>query len=58
MESNGEELISLFWVGTFIMLFLAFGLIFLVVSYQRHFFRMKREEAENMLKVSLESEKK
>jgi len=57
MESNGEELISLFWVGTFIMLFLAFGLIFLVVSYQRHFFRMKREEAENMLKVSLESEK-
>ncbi len=57
MNNNGEEIISLFWIGTFVMLFLALGLIVLVVSYQRHFFRMKREEAENMLKASLESEK-
>lgn len=56
-NNNGEEIVSLFWIGTFVMLFLAFGLIVLVVSYQRHFFRMKREEAENMLKASLESEK-
>ncbi len=57
MESNAEEVVSLFYIGTAIMLFLAFGLLFIVVTYQRHFFRMKRKEAENMLKVSLESEK-
>ncbi|KGO79497.1 hypothetical protein Q763_13170 [Flavobacterium beibuense F44-8] len=54
---QGEEVVSLFYIGTAIMLFLAFGLMFIVVTYQRHFFRMKRKEAENMLRVSLESEK-
>ncbi|QEE48267.1 hypothetical protein FUA48_01345 [Flavobacterium alkalisoli] len=57
MKGTGEEVVSLFYIGTAIMLFLAFGLLFIVVTYQRHFFRMKRKEAENMLKVSLESEK-
>lgn len=57
MEGNADEVVSLFYIGTAIMLFLAFGLLFIVVTYQRHFFRMKRKEAQNMLKVSLESEK-
>ena len=39
------------------MLFLAFGLISLVLFYQNYFFRMKRNEAEQLLKVSLDSEK-
>ena len=39
------------------MVFLAFGLIFLVLFYQFYFFKAKRQEAEQLLKVSLESEK-
>ncbi len=39
------------------MLFLALGLISLVLFYQNYFFRMKRNEAEQLLKVSLDSEK-
>jgi signal transduction histidine kinase len=39
------------------MLFLAFGLIFLVLFYQNYFSRMKRQEAEQLLLVSLETEK-
>jgi signal transduction histidine kinase len=39
------------------MLFLAFGLIFLVLFYQNYFAKMKRREAEQLLLVSLESEK-
>ena len=39
------------------MLFLAFGLISLALFYKNYLARMKREEAENLLSVSLESEK-
>ena len=39
------------------MLMLAFGLIFLVLFYQNYFAKMKRREAEQLLLVSLESEK-
>ncbi len=48
---------SVFWLGTAIMMFLAFGIIFLVLFYQNYFSRMKQREAEHLLKVSLESEK-
>jgi signal transduction histidine kinase len=51
------EIYSVLWLGTGIMLFLAFGLIFLVLFYQNYFTRMKRKEAEQLLLVSLESEK-
>ena len=51
------EIHSVLWLGTGIMLFLAFGLIFLVLFYQNYFARMKRKEAEQLLFVSLESEK-
>jgi len=40
------------------MVFLAFGLIFLALFYQYYFFKSKRQEAEQLLKVSLDSEKK
>jgi len=40
------------------MVFLAFGLIFLALFYQYYFFKAKRQEAEQLLKVSLDSEKK
>ncbi len=49
---------SLFWIGTSVMVFLAFGLIFLALFYQYHFFKTKRQEAEQLLIVSLDSEKK
>lgn len=54
-ESN---LSAAFWLGTSIMIFLAFGLIFLFLFYQNHFVRAKRKEAEALLKVALESEKR
>jgi signal transduction histidine kinase len=51
------EINSVLWLGTGMMLFLAFGLIFLVLFYQNYFSRMKRREAEQLLLVSLETEK-
>jgi len=52
-----NEIISVFWLGTSVMLFLAFALIFLVLYYQNHFVKMKQKEAETLLKTSLASEK-
>lgn len=49
------EITSVLWLGTAIMLFLAFVLIFLAAFYKNYMTRMKREEAENLLLVSLES---
>ena len=57
MEST-TGLISVFWIGTFGMLFLVFGLLFMAAFYQRHFAKMKQREAENLLRTTLESEKK
>jgi len=45
-----------FWTGTCLMLTLVLALIVIVLSYQRYFFQMKRQESELMLKTSLESE--
>lgn len=51
------EIITIFWVGTFLMLFLTFGLIVITVTYQRHFFKLKKDEAEGMLKACMDTEK-
>lgn len=40
------------------MVFFAMGLVFLVLFYQNYFIKMKRKEAELLLKSSLESEKR
>ena len=52
-----SEIRSVFWIGTAVMLFFAFGLISLVLFYQNYFTKMKRKEAELLLKASLDSEK-
>lgn len=57
MESK-SEIISVFWIGTIVMLFLAFGLLFLAIFYQKRLANVKQKEAELLLKTSLESEKK
>lgn len=57
MEGS-SEIKTVFWLGTSVMLFLAFGLLFIVFFYQKHFSKMKQKEAELLLKTSLESEKK
>ncbi len=51
-----QDVIPIFWIGTAIMLFLTFGLIFLVVFYQGNLAKIKRAEAEQLLRVSIESE--
>lgn len=54
---GASEIKSVFWIGTFVMLFLAFGLLAIVLFYQRHFAKMKQKETELLLKTALESEK-
>ena len=56
MEST-KELIPLFWLGTVLMLFLAIGLLTLVVIYQKYFAKMKRKESELLLKTAIASER-
>lgn len=53
-----SELTVVFWIGTCVMLFLVFGLLFMATFYQRSVAKMKRKEAETLLKTALESEKK
>ena len=56
---EGEnELKSIIFIGTFLMLFLAFGLLFMVLFYQRHLAKIKKRETELLLKTALKSEKK
>jgi len=57
MESPSEVKI-LFWLGTLMMLFLAFGLLSLVMYYQKQFLKSKQLESERLLKAILDSEKK
>lgn len=52
-----SNLSAVFWLGTTIMLFLAFGLIFLFLFYQNRLVKLKEKEAKSILKVALESEK-
>lgn len=47
-----------FWIGTAIMVGLAFMVLLLTLSYQKKVHKIKQKEAENLLKLSLESEKR
>ena len=50
---EGEnELKSIIFIGTFLMLFLAFGLLFMVLFYQRHLAKIKKKETELLLKIN------
>lgn len=57
MESPSEVKI-LFWLGTSVMLLLTFGLLSLVMFYQKQFLKSKQKESERLLKAILDSEKK
>lgn len=57
MEST-SKIDSVIWIGTGIMVLFALGLVLLVLFYQNYFVKMKRKEAELLLKSSLESEKR
>lgn len=46
------------WIGTALMLTLAFAIIFLALYYQNYVVKLKKKETENLLKATLESEKK
>ena len=50
-------MISIFWIGTFVMLFLSAALILLAIFYQKNLHQFKMKESELLLKASLESEK-
>ena len=53
-----NEVKSILFIGTFLMLFLAICLLFMVLFYQRHLTKIKKKETELLLKTALKSEKK
>jgi len=57
MNQSGE-LTVVFWIGTSIMLFLVFGFLFMAIFYQRSVAKMKRKEAETLLKTAREREER
>ena len=56
MESYSEIKI-VFWLGTFLFLFIGIALLAMALFYQNHFAKMKQKEAELLLKTALETEK-
>lgn len=54
---NTTEITSVYWIGTLLMLSICFGIFFLVLSYRNHFFKIKQNEADLLLKASLEGER-
>lgn len=53
-----KEIDVIYWLGTAIMLVFGFGLIYLALFYTNYVTKLKKKEAELLLKASLESEKK
>lgn len=53
-----SELKLFFWIGTAIMVGLTLMVLLLTIIYQKKVHKIKQEEAENLLRVSLESEKR
>jgi len=47
-----------FWIGTFVMVFLAVGIILISVIYKARVDRLNRKKSESLLKASLDSEKR
>ena len=52
------EVKILFWIGTAVMFFLALGVLLFVVLYRNKLHKIKRRESEQLLKASIESEKR
>ena len=54
---NTTEITSVYWIGTLLMLCICCGIFFLVLSYRNRFFKLKQNEADLLLKASLEGER-
>lgn len=57
MEGS-QNIDFVFWLGTCLMLTFVFALIIIVLAYQRHFFKIKKNEAALMLETAFFSEMK
>lgn len=55
---NESELKILFWIGTVIMIFSALSILLITLLYQKKVSKIKQKESDNLLNVSLESEKR
>lgn len=55
---NETGLKLFFWLGTLIMLTLTLSVLFITVMYQKKVHKIRQKESENLLRASLESEKK
>lgn len=54
---NSEEIETIYWIGTSLMLLISLGILFLVLSYRNHLYKIKQKEADLLLKASLEGER-
>jgi signal transduction histidine kinase len=55
---GSQNIDFVFWLGTCLMLTFVFALIIVVLAYQRHFLKIRREEAALMLETAFFSEMK
>lgn len=55
---NEEGLKIIFWISTSVMLLLASGFMFITLIYLRKTSKIKQKESENLLKATLDTEKK
>ena len=55
---NETGLKIFFWIGTAIMLLMTLLVVFATIMYQKKLHKIKQEESENLLKASIESEKR
>ncbi|HEX8576204.1 MAG TPA: ATP-binding protein [Flavobacterium sp.] len=55
---NETELKIFFWIGTAIMVVMTFIVLFVTMMYQKRVYKIRQTESENLLRVSLESEKR
>lgn len=55
---NETGLNFFFWIGTSIMVVMTLVVLFVTIMYQKKMHKIKQKESENLLKVSLESEKR
>ncbi len=55
---NEDGLVIFFWIGTLIMISMTLGVLLIALIYQRKVLKIRQAESENLLRVSLESEKR
>lgn len=54
---NSAEIEIIYWIGTSLMLLLSLGILFLVLSYRNHLYKIRQKEADLLLKATLEGER-